>query len=86
MDPIWAYLIDQATLVDDANMERTSHKAMSYQMVDDILYKRGRNGVLLKYVTQAEGISLLRELHEGIYRSHDYHRMLVGKAFRQGFY
>jgi len=41
MDPIWAYLIDQATLVDDANMERTSHKAMSYQMVDGTLYKRG---------------------------------------------
>ena len=59
---------------------------MSYQMVDDILYKRGRNGVLLKYVTKAEGISLLCDIHEGIYRSHAYHRTLVGKAFRQGFY
>ena len=33
MDPIWAYLTNQATLVDDTNMERTSRKAMSYQMV-----------------------------------------------------
>jgi hypothetical protein len=41
----------KATLVDDTNIEPTSHKAMSYQMVDGTLYKRGRNGVLLKCIT-----------------------------------
>ena len=51
MDPIWAYLTNQDTLVDGADMERTSCKAMLYTMVDGILYKRGRNGVLLKCIT-----------------------------------
>ena len=82
MDPIRVYLTNQATLVNDTNIERTSHKAMSYQMVDGTLYKRGRNGVLLKCITQAEGISLLLDIHRGIYGSHASHRMLVGKAFR----
>ena len=42
MDLIWAYLTNQATLVDDMNIEWTSRKAMGYQMVDGTLYKRGR--------------------------------------------
>ena len=40
MDPIRAYLTNQATLVDDMNIERTNCKAMGYQMVDGTLYKR----------------------------------------------
>ena len=51
MDPIRAYLTNQDTLVDGVDMERTSHKAMLYTMVDGILHKRGRNGVLLKCIT-----------------------------------
>ena len=86
MDLIRAYLTNQATLVDDTNIERTSCKAMGYQMVDGTLYERGRNGVLLKCITQVERISLLHDIHGGIYGSHASHRMLVGKAFRQGFY
>ena len=39
MDPIWVYLTNQDTLVDGADMEQTSHKAMLYTMVDNILYK-----------------------------------------------
>ena len=80
------YLINQATLVDDTNIERTSCKAMGYQMVDDTLYKRGRNGVILKCITLADGISLLYDIHGGIYGSYASHRTLVKKAFRQGFY
>ena len=59
---------------------------MLYTMVDDIFYKRGCNGVLLKYITQTEGISLLHDIHEGIYGSHISHQALVGKPFRQEFY
>ena len=81
MDPIWAYLTNKDTLVDGADMERTSREAMLYTMVDGILYKRGRNGVLLKCITQTKGISLLHDIHGGIYGSHTSHRMVVGKAF-----
>jgi hypothetical protein len=86
MDPIRTYLTNQDTLVDGIDMEQTSRKAMLYTMVDGILYKQGRNGVLLKCITQTEGNSLLRDIHRGICGSHISHRALVGKAFRQGFY
>ena len=82
MDTIQAYLTNQATLVDDTNIERTSYKAMGYQMVDGTLYKRGRNGVLLKCITQAKGISLLHNIHGGIFGCHASHRTLVEKAVR----
>jgi hypothetical protein len=82
MDLVWAYLANQDTLVNGADMEWTSHKAKLYTMVDGILYKRGHNGVLLKCITQIEGISLLHNIHREIYGSHISHRALVGKAFR----
>ena len=86
MDLIRAYLTNQATLVDDTNTERTSRKTMSYQMINGTLYQRGRNGVLLKCITQTEGISLLHDIHEVICGSYTNQRMLVKKAFRQSFY
>ena len=86
MNLIRAYLTHHDILVDGADMEQTSRKAMLYTMVDGILYKLGHNGVLLKCITQAEGISLLCDIHGGIYGSHISHRALVGKAFQQGFY
>ena len=86
MDLIWAYLTNQATLVDDTNTERTSRKTMSYQMVNGTLYKRGRNGILLKCITQTEGISLLHDIHGEICGSYTSRRTLVRKAFRQRFY
>ena len=81
MDPIRAYLTNQDTLVDGVDMERTSHKAMLYTMVDGILYKQGCNRALLKCITHVEGISLLYDIHRGICGSHISHRALVGKAF-----
>ena len=44
------------TMVDGADKEQTSRKAMLYTMVDGILYKQGRNGVLLKCITQTEAL------------------------------
>jgi hypothetical protein len=66
MDPIWAYLTNQDNLVDGADMERTSRKAMLYTMVDGILYEHGRNGVLLKGITQTEGISFATSMDESM--------------------
>src|SRR6266508_1428909 len=57
-----------------------------YTLVDDILHKRGLNGVLLKCITQAEGITLLHDIHGGICGNHASHQTLVEKACRQGFY
>ena len=68
MDTIQTYLTNQATLVDDMNIEQTNHRAMGYQMADGTLYKPGRNGVLLKCITQTEGITACSaELNFGLF-------------------
>ena len=86
MDPIWVYLTNQDTRVDDMNIEWTNRKAMSYQMLDNTLFKQGRSGVLLKCITQAEGIHLLCDIHGETYGSHASHKTLVENAFQQGSY
>ena len=57
-----------------------------YQFVDDTLYRRRPNGVKFKCVCREEGKELLAEIHKGMCDSHIGSRVLVGKAFRQGFY
>jgi hypothetical protein len=39
---------------------------MLYTMVDGILYKHGRNGILLKGITQTEGISSVTSTNESM--------------------
>jgi hypothetical protein len=57
-----------------------------YQFVDNILYRKRPNGVKLKCIRQEDGQRLLEEMHEGMCGSHIGSSVLVGKAFRQGFY
>ena len=56
-------------------------------MVDGRLMHRNANSeVLLKCITQGDGIKLLGDIHSGSCGNHVASRMLVGKAFRVGFY
>jgi hypothetical protein len=41
---------------------------------------------LLKCLSRAEGIELMKEIHAGLCGSHIGSRPLLGKVFRQGFY
>jgi hypothetical protein len=59
---------------------------MRYTLVEGDLYQRGTNGVLMRCITQEEGCKLLAEVHGGECGNHASSRMLVGKAFRHGFY
>ena len=42
--------------------------------------------VLMKCVTQDDGVKLLKDIHVGSCGNHAATRTLVGKAFRAGFY
>jgi len=56
-------------------------------MVDDRLMRKNANSeVLLKCITQDDGIKLLDDIHAGSCGNHTASRTLVGKAFRAGFY
>ena len=61
--------------------------AKRYALVEGDLYRRGATyNILSRCITQEEGCELLAEIHEGECGSHSSSRMLVGKAFRHGFY
>ena len=71
---------------DQASAERIMRLAKRYTRVEGDLYRRGANGILMRCITQEEGHDLLIEIHGGECGSHSSSRMLVGKAFRHGFY
>jgi hypothetical protein len=63
------------------------HRSKGFILVDSKLYRRGaRSGVLIKCVTKEDGYDILREIHEGVCGNHAASRMLVGKAYRAGFW
>ncbi len=55
-------------------------------MIEGELYKHGVCAPLLKCLSRAEGIELMKEIHAGLCGSHIGSRPLLGKVFRQGFY
>jgi hypothetical protein len=65
---------------------RIARMAKSFALVDGELYKRDASGILQRCVPIPEGRELLRDIHAGIRGHHAAPRILVGNAFRQGFY
>jgi hypothetical protein len=55
-------------------------------IIEGELYKHGVCSPLLKCLSRAEGIELMKEIHAGLCGSHIGSRPLLGKVFRQGFY
>jgi hypothetical protein len=70
-----------------AEAARVMRRSKGFVLVDSKLYRRGaRSGVLMKCVTREDGYDILREIHEGVCGNHAVSRMLVGKAYRAGFW
>jgi ribonuclease HI len=71
---------------DEAYNRRIEARARPYVIIEGELYKRGVCSPLLKCLSRAEGIELMKEIHAGLCGSHIGSRPLLGKVFRQGFY
>jgi hypothetical protein len=70
-----------------AEAARVMRRSKGFILVDNKLYQRGaRSGVLMKCITGEDGYDILREIHEGVCGNHAASRMLVGKAYRAGFW
>jgi hypothetical protein len=80
------YLKENILPEDHMSAERVVWLAKRYMVVEGDLYRRGANGILMRYITQEEGRELLAEIHGGECGSHSSSRTLVGKAFRHDFY
>jgi hypothetical protein len=85
--PFIDYLSEQKVPSDKNLAEQLIHRAKSYVLVGEKLYKRGASsGVLMKCVPRQEGKDILEEIHKGVCGNHASSRTLVSKAFRRAFY
>ncbi|XP_071681336.1 uncharacterized protein [Lolium perenne] len=89
--PSWAqeflsYLTDGVLPDDRVQARQTERRAKAYTIINHQLYKRSVSGVFQRCVEPAEGIELLREIHQGECGHHASSRAIVAKAFRHGFY
>jgi ribonuclease HI len=71
---------------DEAYNKRMEARARPYVIIEGELYKHGVYSPLLKCLSRAEGIELMKEIHAGMCGSHIGSRPLLGKVFRQGLY
>ncbi|XP_076913949.1 uncharacterized protein LOC143572775 [Bidens hawaiensis] len=66
MTPIKAYSSSGSLPAEKSEARKIKHKALNYQMTDDILYRRSFLGPLLRCVDAEDANYLIREIHEGI--------------------
>jgi hypothetical protein len=83
---IQTYLKDSILPDDSASADQIAHLAKRYTLVEGDLYQHSANCVLMRCITREEGSGLLTKIHGGECGNHMSSRMLVGKAFRHGFY
>jgi hypothetical protein len=84
--PVISFLRGQYEPFQTHDLKRMEARATSYVLKEDSLFKLGVCALLLKCITQEQGIELMKEIHGGMCGSHITARALAGKALRQGFY
>jgi hypothetical protein len=70
MHPIKMFLENQPPSDDNAEVEHIACKSKQYHIIDNILFYRGTNGMMMKCISMEEGIQLLCNIHSGICGSH----------------
>jgi hypothetical protein len=81
-----AFLVSGKLLEKESRAKRVTRQATGYCVKDGDLYRRHPSGITLKCISTPEGQKLLRDIHVGECGHHSSAGMLVGKAYRSGFY
>jgi ribonuclease HI len=84
--PITLYLQGHYHPTDNNEAKRLKQRSRDFAIVEGQLYKKGISQPMFKCITEAEGIKILREVHNGTCGSHSGPRALAAKVIRQGFY
>jgi hypothetical protein len=84
--PIMDFLVDGQVLANETEARRVARRSKGYTIINKEVYKRSATGVLQRCVESAEGLEMLREIHQGECGHHASSRALVAKVFRHGFY
>jgi hypothetical protein len=66
--------------------KRLKHRSRDFTIINGQLYKKGISQLMLKCITETEGLELLREIHSSTCGSHSGPRAFAAKVIRQGFY
>jgi hypothetical protein len=86
MNLIKLFLKNQPPSDGNAEVERFMRKSKQYLLIDGILFRRGANEMMMKYISREEDIQLFQDINSGICGSHSSWRSIIRKAFRHGFY
>jgi hypothetical protein len=85
--PFIDYIREQKVPSNKSVAEQLVHRAKTYVLVRDKLYRWGAtSGVLMKCIPRDEGKDILEEIHKGVCSNHASSHTLVSKAFRRAFY
>jgi hypothetical protein len=84
--PIMDFLVDGQVPVDETEARHVARRSKGYTIINKEVYKRSATGVLQRCVKSAEGLEMLREIHQGECGHHASSRPLVAKVFWHEFY
>ena len=65
---------------------KLNQKVSKYILVDDELFKRSQEGLLLKCVDDDEAKRIMHEVHEGIYGAHKSGSKIIWLIHKYGYY
>jgi transcription antitermination factor NusG len=63
--PIMDFLVDGRVPADEIKARRVTRRSKGYTIINKEIYKRSATGVLQRCVKSAEGLEMLREIHQG---------------------
>ncbi|XP_076932817.1 uncharacterized protein LOC143598497 [Bidens hawaiensis] len=86
MEPIQTYLSSGILPEDKTEARKIRHKALFYQVHDEILFRKSFLGLLLRCVDAEDANYVIREIHKGICGLHAGPRMVVAKIMNAGYY
>ena len=86
MTPILTYLKDGRLPKEKDEARKVRVKSTKYDLIDDVLYKRGFSQPYLRCLAPDEANYVLREIHEGACGNHSGARALVHKVVHAGYY
>jgi hypothetical protein len=84
--PIILYLQGHYHPTDRNEAKRLKHRSRDFTIVEGQLYKKGIMQPMLKFITETEGLEIIREVHGGTCGSHLGPKALIAKVIHHGFY
>jgi ribonuclease HI len=84
--PIRMFLDNQPPSDDNIEVERIVRKSKMYHLINEVLYQRGTNDMMMRCISREEGIQLLQDIHSGVCGWHSSWWSIIGDAFRHDFY